>query len=93
MYNDVFRQQLQQTRQGKKTSEVWNYFVRLEQVKGENPTSLCNICGVVFKCPGGSTTGMRGHLERKHPGLLTGSSPAPATSTATAATTSCCESC
>ncbi|CAG7709894.1 unnamed protein product [Allacma fusca] len=68
------------TRHGKKTSEVWNYFSPMAQVKGENPTSLCNICGVVFKCPGGSTTGMRGHLERKHPGLLSGS---PAVNTTT----------
>ncbi|ODN00292.1 Zinc finger BED domain-containing protein 1 [Orchesella cincta] len=56
-------------RVGRKTSVVWFYFKELPR-EGTMSKSQCRLCGMVFKLPCGSTTGMRGHLDRKHPGSL-----------------------
>ncbi|CAL8129864.1 unnamed protein product [Orchesella dallaii] len=56
-------------RVGKKTSVVWYYF---ESIGHENGVSRgqCRMCFVIFKNPGGSTTGMRSHLDRRHTGCV-----------------------
>lgn len=63
------RASLDSPRIGKKTSVVWNFFKSLPHDNGIS-RAVCLLCKVIFKNPGGSTTGMRGHLERKHPGVI-----------------------
>lgn len=45
-------------------SYVWKYFSK--QPGGQSARCSIKNCGVVRKCNGGSTQGMRGHLERVH---------------------------
>ena len=46
-------------------SSVWKFAVRRKIPNSRDVEGICNICGTVIKCSGGSTTTLRNHIVRR----------------------------
>jgi BED zinc finger len=51
-------------------SEIWNHFRKADDYEVSKKT-ICMRCGKTFRSACGSTTTMRTHLMKNHPGALT----------------------
>ena len=64
-------------------SDYWAYFTQKSA-----DLAQCQKCSKVLKTQGGSTSGLKRHLERQHLGLVKSSTSYPSTSASGSATTS-----